>query len=890
MRVSDNAALVELLYEQAPTAVVIGTLNAVLIVVVTWSHIDPLLLLYWLGSVGILAIGRIRLVRAFRRRDPSGETIAVWARRYIRSALYSGLLWGIAGFMLLSTHVFELQALSAFVLGGMTVGAVYTNMAVPTAFFAFTLPMLLPLPVMFFLEGTLLHTVMGVLTLVFLGGTSRAALQSHATLKRSLDLAGENSKLLQETRSTQSRLEESERRFHSIFSNMSEGVALHLLVFDDHGNPVNYRIIEVNAQYEAILGLRRESVVGRLATEVYGTAEPPFLMLYNQSAQSGKPARFQTLFEPLGKHFDISVVPWEGSGFATIFEDITDRRQAEVGLRVAAIAFESQEAMFVTDANQVIQRVNTAFTQTTGYSAQESIGQTPRMLHSGRHDSGFYASMWTAIQNDGHWQGEIWNRRKNGDIYPEWLTISAVKDAGGQVSHYVGIFQDMSESKAREDQIRTLAFYDSLTRLPNRRLLLDRLHQAMVSSERSERYAALLFIDLDNFKLLNDTQGHDIGDLLLTGVAQRLLACVRSGDTVARLGGDEFVVLLEDLDTNPEEGAAQAEMVAAKILEALGQPYLLGQIEHHSGASIGVTLFQDKHHSVEEILKRADLAMYQAKAAGRGTIRFFDPAMQAAVHARANLEGDLRRAVQRGEFILHYQPQVDQSGRLSGVEALARWSHPQRGLVMPGNFVSMAEETGLVIAIGDLLLRLACEQISAWSRRPETARLMVAVNVSPRQFRHPGFVDMVIHAIDSAGIDPGRLKLEITESLLLEDVDEVVRRMQAIKAKGVRFSIDDFGTGFSSLAYLKRLPLDEIKVDRSFVANIETDDNAAAICAAIISLAHILGLQVVAEGVETEAQRYFLTTVHKCDKLQGYLFGKPMTPPELEELVASAQE
>jgi diguanylate cyclase (GGDEF)-like protein/PAS domain S-box-containing protein len=885
---SDNTALVELLYEQAPTAILLGVLNALLVMVATWGYVPHTLALYWLACVLLLAFARVRLVRNFRRRHAADGSTPPWAGRYVRSAFYSGVLWGVAGTLLVNTHVFELQALSAFILGGMTAGAVFTNVAHRGAFFAFTLPMLLPLPPMFLMEGSRIHVVMALLTLAFLLGTARAALRAHATLRRSIELAQENSALLGETRVTQMRLQESERRLHAIFSNMSEGVALHLLVFDAHGNPLDYRIIEVNAQYEAMLDLRRDAVVGKLATEVYGTSEAPYLGLYSESARTGRPVRFQTLFAPMNKYFDISVVPWEGNGFATIFEDITERKQAEAGLRVAAIAFESQEAMFVTDANRVIQRVNSAFTQTTGYSALESVGQTPRILHSGRHDSVFYESMWSTIRRDGHWQGEVWNRRKNGEIYPEWLTISAVKDGNGQVTNYVGIFQDMSESKAREDQIRTLAFYDSLTRLPNRRLLLDRLRQAMASSSRTARHCALLFIDLDNFKLLNDTRGHDVGDLLLDAAAQRLQACIRSGDTVARLGGDEFVVLLEDLDSIPEAAAKQSEMVAAKILEALGQHYLLGQIEHHSTASIGVALFQDKAFTVEEILKRADLAMYQAKSAGRATIRFFDPAMQAAVEARASLEAELRRAVQRREFVLHYQPQVDKAGRVAGVEALARWSHPQRGLLSPLVFVAMAEETGLIIPIGQQLLREACEQIRAWSRQEAAAHLTVSVNISPRQFRHPDFLDMVRANIEETGIDPRRLMLEITESLLLDNVDEVVAKMESLKAEGLRFSIDDFGTGYSSLAYLKRLPLDELKVDRSFVAHIETDDNAAAICAAMISLAHTLGLKVVAEGVETEAQRYFLSTVHKCDQLQGYLFGKPMAPQELERLLDRA--
>ncbi len=572
-----------------------------------------------------------------------------------------------------------------------------------------------------------------------------------------------------------------------------------------------------------------------------------------------------------------------------IARDITEQKRAEAELRVAAIAFESQDAIIITDANRVIQRVNPAFTKVTGYSAPEAVGQTPALLSSGRQDKSYYQAMWAAVKERGEWQGEIWNRRKNGEVYPEWLTITAVKDAGGKVVNYIGIFQDITERKHAEEKIRNLAFYDALTQLPNRRLLLDRLHQAIANSGRGHHHGALLFIDLDNFKLLNDTQGHDVGDQLLIQVAQRLLLCVREGDSVARLGGDEFVVMLENLDGSPVEAANQAEIVAEKILASLNRPYELGLVEHHSTPSIGVALFRDKSDAVDDLLKRADLAMYQAKASGRNTIRFFDPAMQAAVEARSSLEGELRRAIRHDELVLHYQPQVTAAGRVTGVEALLRWQHPERGLVGPLSFIALAEETGLIIPIGQQVLQQACAQLKVWSEQAEGAHLSVSVNVSARQFHHPDFIGMVEAAMDAAGVDPGQLVLEITESLLLDSVDEVVARMNTLRARGVRFSIDDFGTGYSSLAYLKRLPLDELKIDRSFVADIGSDDNAGAICAAFISLAHILGLRVVAEGVETTAQQHLLASGLHCDGLQGYLFGKPMPASEIDILLASGK-
>jgi diguanylate cyclase (GGDEF)-like protein len=437
------------------------------------------------------------------------------------------------------------------------------------------------------------------------------------------------------------------------------------------------------------------------------------------------------------------------------------------------------------------------------------------------------------------------------------------------------IGQDITENRKAEETIRNLAFYDGLTALPNRRLLIDRLHQAIALSSRLQEHGALLFIDLDNFKLINDSRGHDMGDRLLVEAAHRLQVCVREADSVARLGGDEFVVMLEELDITPEQAAKQARAVAAKILEALAQPYRLGEQDHHCSASIGIALFFEKKLAVDELLKRADLAMYQAKAAGRNTLRFFDPAMQAAAEARSRLETELYQAIRRQEFLFHYQPQVNAAGRVIGYEALARWQHPRLGLVMPGDFIGPAEETGLIIPIGQQLMHQACAHLAALAKRPDKADLSISINISARQFHHPDFIDSVLAALRATGANPARLILELTESMLLDNLDECVNKMHLLKATGIRFAIDDFGTGYSSLAYLKRLPLDELKIDRSFVADIETDENDAAICAAFISLAHILELRVVAEGVETEAQRIFLTEVHGCDAMQGWLFGRP---------------
>ena len=565
--------------------------------------------------------------------------------------------------------------------------------------------------------------------------------------------------------------------------------------------------------------------------------------------------------------------------------DISDRKQAEQQLRIAATAFEAQEGMMVTDANAVVLRINEAFTAITGYAASEIVGRTPRVLSSGRHDRAFYASMWANIHAKGTWQGEIWDRRKNGEVFPEWITITSVRNPEGEVTNYVATFTDITERKAAESEIEYLAFYDQLTRLPNRRLLLDRLQQALAASARSGAEGALLFIDLDNFKDLNDTLGHEKGDLLLKLVAERLSDCVRDGDTVARLGGDEFVMMVEGLSSVPEEAAAQSKRIGEKILNALNQPYPLVDREHHSTPSIGVTLFSDQKDNVDELMKRADLAMYKAKQAGRNTLCFFDPRMQAAVMAWTTMEADMRVGLRDKQFVLHYQAQVNNHLELIGVEALLRWQHPERGLVSPAEFIPVAEVCGLILPLGQWVLESACRQLVRWGRDARTAHLTIAVNVSARQFHHPAFVDRVLAAIDESGANPERLKLELTESLLLSDVDDVIDKMTALKQRGVGFSLDDFGTGYSSLAYLKRLPLDQLKIDQSFVSDIVTNANDAAITNAIVSLAHNLGLSVIAEGVETESQCAYLAR-QGCHAYQGFLFGRPGPVELLEAMLA----
>jgi diguanylate cyclase (GGDEF)-like protein/PAS domain S-box-containing protein len=484
---------------------------------------------------------------------------------------------------------------------------------------------------------------------------------------------------------------------------------------------------------------------------------------------------------------------------------------------------------------------------------------------------------------------EIGLLRPDGNTLACEFSVSAMLDEDGNVTGLVALITDITQRKLAEEQIRNLAFFDVLTQLPNRRLLLDRLGHALASSQRSGLYGAILFLDLDNFKSINDTQGHDVGDLLLSEVAKRLQSCVREDDSVARLGGDEFVVLLEGLHREPAIAAASAEMVAEKVRNAINQPIRIQEREFHSTPSIGISLFFGHQISIDELLKRADVAMYQAKDAGRNAIRFFDPAMQAGLDARTALLADLRHALPQQQFHLDYQAQVDLQGQVFGAELLLRWRHPQRGLISPAEFIPLAEESNLILGIGYWVMQTACMQIKAWQGNPTARHLRLAVNVSARQFRQPDFVQQAKALLHESGINPAQLKLELTESLVLDNVADSIAKMQALKQLGVGFSMDDFGTGHSSLSYLKQLPLDQLKIDQSFVRDIATDPNDAAIVQTIIVMANSLGLDVIAEGVETRAQLEFLRE-RGCPAFQGYLFSRPVALLEFEALLLRSPE
>jgi len=566
-------------------------------------------------------------------------------------------------------------------------------------------------------------------------------------------------------------------------------------------------------------------------------------------------------------------------------KNLLARKRTERQLRLAAHVFEySGEAIMITDRDNRIVEVNPAFTRLTGYTLAEVRGENPRLLSAGRCAPEQYREMWRAITAEGVWQGEMWDRNKDGGIYPKLMTISTVRNQHGEIDFHIASFSDITDQKEAEARIRHAAYHDALTGLPNRTHLSIAMEQALADARRAEAEVAVMFIDMDRFKLINDTLGHHVGDEMLVEVARRLKECVRESDIVARLGGDEFVVVLTGMTA-----ASAATSVAGKLLAALARPYEIAAHVLHSSPSIGISVYPVDGADSATLMKNADTAMYHAKEQGRNNAQYFTAAMNATAAARMELEHELRGALAAGQFELHYQPQVYAgSGRVCCVEALIRWRHPRRGLLSPLDFIPLAEETGLIEPIGAWVLDEACRQLAAW-RRAGIDGLGMAINLSAHQLRSPRLVDMVRETLLRHALREGDIELEVTESVAMTNPERAIGQLRALRELGVRLAIDDFGTGYSSLAYLKNLPIQALKLDRSFVRDIETDGNDAAICAATIALAHSLGLKVVAEGVETPAQQRFLADTHRCDYLQGYLFGKPMPAADLAALLGRAE-
>ena len=677
------------------------------------------------------------------------------------------------------------------------------------------------------------------------------------------------------------------RRSRMLLRNAQDGIH----VIDRQG-----RLLEGSDSFFRMIGSTPQAAVGKTLCywdSGYDQTELQDLISRGISTPGG--IRFETFYQNAqGERYPVEIssvlVHLDNDDvFFCSARDITERKKAEENQRIAATAFDSQVGMLITDPHMLILRTNRALTEITGYSEQELIGHTPKILQSGMHDKNFYATMWKHIHTTGSWQGEIWNKRKNGELYPQHILIAAVRDKKGQTTHYVASITDISTYKASEEKVRLLAFYDSLTKLPNRSLFLEHLEQSMREAENKKQLGIILCIDLDNFKALNDTEGHETGDRLLQQVATRLLNCVETNHMVARLGSDEFVVLLNQLGTSETETIQQAEKTAKRILQALAQPYFFADSEYRSSASIGISLLGLKaYENVQDPIKRADMALSEAKNYGRNTYRFFDPLIQSQVQERAEIDAGLRQALEKNQLVLFYQPQVNGAQQVTGVEALLRWQHPTKGMISPARFIPVAEENGFIIPLGHWVLESACQQLSDWAKYPQTAQLSMAVNVSASQFSRDEFVQDVLDILERTQAPAHLLKLELTESALVMRVEDIIEKMTILKRYGIMFSLDDFGTGYSSLTYLQQIPIDQLKIDQGFVRNIVISANDAEIAKMIIVLAKTLGISVLAEGVETEAQREVLEK-QGCYHYQGYLFGKPMPIDELKQYLLSQQ-
>ncbi|WP_018988667.1 bifunctional diguanylate cyclase/phosphodiesterase [Aromatoleum toluclasticum] len=671
-------------------------------------------------------------------------------------------------------------------------------------------------------------------------------------------------------------LSESEMRYRALFANSR----VVMLVID----PADGSIVDANDRACAYYGYEHAVLTHMKIWDINALSRDK--VMQEMARARARAADFFEFRHRLanGEVRDVEVAsgPIELGGRSLLYsivQDVTERRRYEERMREALVVYNaSSQAIMTTDAQGVITSVNPAFCAITGYAVDEVIGHRSSMFKSGRHDPAFFGTMWRRLAEAGAWEGEIWNRRKSGEIYPQWLTITAVRNDDGTVAEYVSLFSDITERKQQEEAIWRQANFDPLTGLANRSLLQDRLEHALAQARRHGGKVGLMFLDLDGFKWINDSLGHDVGDEMLVEVARRLKASVRGQDTVARLGGDEFTVVVNDL--HDQRNMEDLHVVAEKLVAVLREPFLLGNARHHISGSIGITVFPDDGEDVQTLLRNADIAMYKAKQAGKNRAQFYAHHMQADALARVQLENDLRIALEQQQFVLHYQPIVDTvSGRIVGAEALMRWQHPRRGLVSPGDFIEVAEDCGLIVPIGEWALREAVRQSRVW-REAGYPALRIAVNVSGVQFREPGLPELVDSLLAGAADGRKYLMLEITESVLMDSSDEAEARMRAINGQGIGYSLDDFGTGFSSLSYLKRFPVDVVKIDRSFVRDCPDDRSDASLVEAIINMAHSLDLRVTAEGVESEAQRDFLRRLG-CDFLQGYLIGRPMPAAEL---------
>lgn len=906
-----HADQLDMVYGNAPLSLFASLLNSAILVFLLWPALDRVTLTVWILVTCLISLFRFYLSLRFHRVRSDSNRSAGWSRWAVGGALLAGLGWGAASTLLFAVDSLPHQVFLAFVIGGMTAGAVTTLSAKLPAAYGFILLATLPLVYRFTQASHEFAAAMSMMVMLF------TLLMMLTARRYNLNLT----EMLIE-RHKRKQAQSRERAHNQVLEQLSRGTPLgeilETIIGDvEQENPrMLCSILLLDEDEKRLLfgaapslsdifnvhvhGLEVGPDTGTCGTAAFKRhrviakdlqTHPHWANCRAEVEEAGLKScwsepifssggRLQGTFAIYYRHIH---VPDEQEisriRYAVKLAGIAiERNQTGEALRLAASIYQNtSEAMMITDDENCIIAINPAFTEVTGYEEDEVIGRDPGLLASGSHDAEFFRNLWGTLNRTGQWRGEIWNRRKNGEEFIEWLTINTIYDNQGRVQRRVSLFSDITERKKADALIWKQANYDSLTQLPNRRLFTDRLEQGIKIAHRDQQHLALLFIDLDRFKEVNDTLGHHVGDELLVEAAQRIKHCVRDSDTVARLGGDEFTVILNELHDVSHVGS-----ISQKIIEALAAPFKLRDEQLFISASIGITVYPDDALSAGELLKNADQAMFSAKQNGRNRLNYFTKSMQEAAQQRMRLIRDIHQALEEDQFSVYYQPIVALAGgRIHKAEALLRWNHPEQGFINPAVFIPVAEETGAIHEIGTRVFMEAAEQVKVWQAKYDR-NFQISINKSPVQFLTDGLVhDNWLHHLTQIGVSPRSMVIEITEGVLLKSAANIYEQLQHLRNAGMEVAIDDFGTGYSSLAYLKRFDIEYLKLDKSFVSNLETDASDLALSEAIIVMAHKLGIRVIAEGVESEAQRIILRKIG-CDYAQGYLFARPMPADEFE--------
>jgi diguanylate cyclase (GGDEF)-like protein/PAS domain S-box-containing protein len=907
---------IRMVYSNTPLALFTSLLNSFILVYLLWPQFDRVTLIAWLLMICLITVPRFYFSIRFKQIDPEENSVERWANRALAGALLAGLGWGAASYFLFASESLPHQVFLAFVIAGTAAGAVTTLSAQRSAIIGFILLATLPLSYRFFLADHDFNLAMSMMTILFAMLTIVIAFQFHHNLTEMLI-----------ERHRRIKTQQRERSRTQVLEMLSNGDSLNEILETiikevESENPemlCAILLVDLDEYKKSLVCGAMSSLPGTLDLYENGMEIGDSEACSGAAAYTGKRIIVEDMLtHPNWCRFRDTVVksglrscwsePVFSSGgrllgtfsvyhriphvpnnqeFHVVEEAIKliaisiEQNRSTEALRLAASIYENtSEAMMITDEENNILAINPAFTEVTKYEAEEVIGKDPGMLASETHDEAFFKELWGTLNTTGEWRGEIWNRRKNGDEFVEWLTINTIYDANGKVHRRVSLFSDITERKKADAMIWRQANYDTLTQLPNRRLFQDRLEQGIKVASREKVKLALLFIDLDRFKEVNDTLGHHMGDQLLVEASQRISSCIRETDTVARLGGDEFTVILNELHDLSHIG-----VVSHKIIESVAKPFKLQGKHLFISASVGVTVYPEDAVSAEELLKNADQAMFAAKQNGRNRVNYFTKSMQDSAQHRMRLICDIHQALKKDQFSVYYQPIVSlASGRIQKAEALLRWKHPERGFISPAEFIPVAEDTGAIHEIGNIVFMEAAQQVKVW-RANYDPEFQISINKSPVQFLAEGVVkdDWLVY-LTRNNISPRGIVIEITEGVLLQAASNIDEKLCQLREAEIEVAIDDFGTGYSSLAYLKRFDIDYLKLDKSFVSNLETDADDLALSEAIIMMAHKLGIRVVAEGVEAQAQREILEKI-SCDYAQGYLYARPIQADEFEALL-----